>query len=322
MPKVLIVGDANVDILVHYPTVTREQSTAVHFENPSLQGGGTAANTATALARLNVPTAFIGTIGDDSYGRYVQEDFRKSGIDTTGLIVDPTRNTVGVFAFIDNQGERYLWGWPREKRSFKVLDPEKVNDNQVLQADWVHSSGMTLTYDTSARSTIIAIFKLAYEHNIPTSFDLNLRVDNGRLDPSYEQAVKEILTYTTYVLGSGEEEYVYLGDGQDWLANARALVTNDRTIIIRNGSQGSLALTPDRQIAVPAFEVTVDDTVGAGDVYNAGFIKALLQHQGLREALRLGNAVSGYTVTKPGSRACPTQAQLEAFLEDHVLTES
>lgn len=322
MPKVLIIGDANVDILVHYPTVIRKQPKEVHFENPNLQGGGTAANTATALARLEVPTAFIGTVGDDSYGRYVQEDFQRSGIDTQGLIVDPALNTVGVFAFIDNQGERYLWGWPREKRSFKVLDPAKINHDQVLQADWVHSSGMTLTYDTSARSTIIALFKLAYEHHIPTSFDLNLRVDDGKLDPSYEQAVKEILKYTTYVLGSGEEEYIYLGDSQDWLTNARALVTNTCTVIVRNGSQGSLALTPDNEVSVPAFKVTVEDTVGAGDVYNAGFIKALLNQQSLHEALKLGNAVSGYTVTQPGSRACPTQAQLDDFLADNALAES
>ncbi len=111
------------------------------------------------------------------------QDFKDAGVDVTGLVADSTLSTVGVFAFVDDRGERYLWGWPRERQSFKVLDENLVPMHMIREADWVHSSGMCLTYDTSARETIIRIFEQAHDAGVPTSFDLNLRVDDGVLDP-------------------------------------------------------------------------------------------------------------------------------------------
>ena len=58
MPEVIVIGDANVDIIVPYPRFLNEERTRVAYPTPSMQGGGTAANTAVALARLG---------RDDSY---------------------------------------------------------------------------------------------------------------------------------------------------------------------------------------------------------------------------------------------------------------
>ena len=113
MHNVIVVGDANVDIIVPYPKFLNEERTLVEYPNPELQGGGTSANTAVALARLGVETSFIGTVGEDQYGKYIRRDLRDEGVDISAMIVEPELNTVGVFAFIDETGERYLWGWPR-----------------------------------------------------------------------------------------------------------------------------------------------------------------------------------------------------------------
>ena len=182
MHKVIVVGDAVVDIIVPYPKLLNEERTRVEYPVPCIQGGGTAANTAVALSRLEIPTGFIGTIGDDQYGRYIVRDFKNECIDTEQLIIESDLNTVGVFAFIDETGERYLWGWPRVDQAFKVLDMSKINMETIHNASWIHSSGMAIVHDTSARSSIIRIFKEAYKRGIPTSFDLNLRVDQGSLD--------------------------------------------------------------------------------------------------------------------------------------------
>ncbi|MFR5398111.1 PfkB family carbohydrate kinase, partial [Anaerostipes caccae] len=52
-------------------------------------------------------------------------------------------------------------------------------------------------------------------------------------------------------------------------------------------------------------------------VYNAGFIRAVLEGRPLKECLIAGNAVSGYTVTKKGARTAPDTEQLQKFLEEH-----
>ena len=69
MRKALIVGDANVDIIVPFPRFLNEERTLVKYPTSCMQGGGTSANTAVALKKLGVETGFIGTIGDDQYGQ-------------------------------------------------------------------------------------------------------------------------------------------------------------------------------------------------------------------------------------------------------------
>ena len=159
--------------------------------------------------------------------------------------------------------------------------------------------------------------KYAYESGIPTSFDLNLRVDNGALDPEYEKAVREIIKYTTYLLGSGTDEFIWLGEEKDWRKNALKFVSDTRTVIVRNGKDGSYGFSINEEEKAAAFNVKVEDTVGAGDVYNAGFISARLNGQSLKESLILGNAVSGYTVSRKGARSSPDQTELKRFLRVH-----
>lgn len=317
MHNVIVIGDANVDIIVPYPRFLNKERTLVDYPTPELQGGGTSANTAVALAKLGVGVSFWGTVGEDQYGRYIKKDLKSEGVNIADMITEPELNTVGVFAFIDENGERYLWGWPRTAQSFKVLDETKIPFEKIYKADWVHSSGMCLAYESSARSTIIKIFKAAYESGIPTSFDLNLRVDNGALDPEYEKAVREIIKYTTYLLGSGTDEFIWLGEEKDWRKNALKFVSDTTTVIVRNGKDGSYGFSINEEEKAAAFNVKVEDTVGAGDVYNAGFISARLNGQSLKESLILGNAVSGYTVSRKGARSSPDQTELKRFLRVH-----
>lgn len=316
MPKVIVAGDANVDILVHYPRFLNEERTRVEWPNPEVVGGGTSSNTAAALARLGVGTLFVGTVGDDTFGRFVRRDFEDLGVDVSGLVTDASLNTVGVFAFIDETGERYLWGWPRVDQSFKVIDESRVDFDAVRSADWVHSSGMSLVYDTSARSTIARIYREAHEAGVPTSLDLNLRVDDGVLDPDFAAALEQIIGDVDYVLGSGPDEFAYLGEGA-WLENTRALAATGKTVVVRDGANGSLAIVGDEVTEAPAYRVEVEDTVGAGDVFNAGFISAMLAGDDMARALAKGNAVSGYSVARKGARNTPTASELAQFMSEH-----
>jgi sugar/nucleoside kinase (ribokinase family) len=313
MRKVLVVGDANVDIIVLLPRLSGDERRKVEFSAPSIQGGGTSANTAVALSRLGIPVAFLGSIGDDQYGHYILKDFADEGVDTSALIVEPKLNTVGVFAFVDETGERYLWGWPRVDQAFKAIDEAKVDFGSVREASWVHSSGMSLVHDSTARYAIIDIFKAARGAGIPTSFDLNLRLGGGKMEPSYGMVIAEILELSDYVLGSGPDEFEYLGD-HGWEGNARSLVREGRTVVVRLGGKGAMGISSRDECREGAFPVKVTDTVGAGDVFNAGFISATLRGFPLRDAVRMGNAVSGYKVSRQGARNSPRANELEAFL--------
>lgn len=317
LPEVVVVGDVNVDIVVHYPKFLDFDRKQVEFSNPELVGGGTSSNTAHALARLGMPCCFIGTVGDDPYGRFARDDLAKAGVDVSTTIVDESLNTVGVFAFVDDRGERYLWGWPRERQSFKVIDEAMVPFDRIRGAGWVHSSGMSLTYDTTARSSIIKILEVAHSAGVPTSFDLNLRIDDGIFDLGFSRALDKVVPNVSYLLGSGPDEFAYLGSGS-WEDNARDLAVEGRVVIARDGGRGCVGFADGMRFEVPAYQVSVEDTVGAGDDYNAGFICSLLSGGTLEEAMREGNAVSGYAVERKGARNTPDQADLAEFVSSHA----
>lgn len=80
MHNVIVIGDANVDIIVPYPRFLNKERTLVDYPTPELQGGGTSANTAVALAKLGVGVSFWGTVGEDQYGRYIKKDLKSEGV--------------------------------------------------------------------------------------------------------------------------------------------------------------------------------------------------------------------------------------------------
>lgn len=315
MGRAIVIGDACVDIIVPYPKFLNEEHTEVQFTAPEMRGGGTAANTAVALAKLGVPTAFMGTLGDDNYGRFITDEFRAFGIDTDFTLIDAARNTVGVFAFIDERGERHLWAWPRGDESYTQLDLDRIDLDSVRRASWVHSSGMTLLFEGSMRKSLAEIFRVAHSAGVPTSLDLNTRAsDPNKLNPQIRDAVLEVSEHCDYLLGSGKDEFYSFWPQPDWRDSARHFVTDRRAVIARMGKDGAVGFSPGETVEERPFDVPVVDTVGAGDVFNAGFIAARLAGRSLRDSIVCGNAVSSYKVNGPSARHTPTAAQLEEFL--------
>ena len=68
-----MIGDLNVDLTLALPDRSAPASERLVRE-PRLTGGGTAGNTAAALARLGVPVEFAGAVGDDGFGRWLADD--------------------------------------------------------------------------------------------------------------------------------------------------------------------------------------------------------------------------------------------------------
>ncbi|GAA0452061.1 carbohydrate kinase family protein [Alkalibacillus silvisoli] len=313
--NVLVIGDAGVDIIVHLPKIQKDNKT--DFKEPFIIGGGTSANTAVSLKRLGINTSFLGTIGDDAQGKQVIDDFKNEGVNIDHLIVDRQVNTFSTFAFIDPLGERHPFIWPKNDLGFQKLDLSQIDDNAIHNATWIHSSGISMIDDTSARHSIINIFKQAKKRSIPTSFDLNLRVTD-EIDPDYKNAIIETIKYSDYVLGSGEDEFYYLHPQKNWLDSAKQFSSKDRVLIVRMGDQGSIAIQGPKIIKSGAYPANVVDTLGAGDTYNAGFIASRLMRNDLSTSLSKANAVAAFNVTKKGARSSPTQEELEQFINEHT----
>jgi aminoimidazole riboside kinase len=315
---VLVLGDANVDLTLHVPERSPDGSRGPVRE-PELSGGGTAANTATALARLGVPVEFVGAVGDDGFGRWIAADLAASGVGTGGLRVVEAP-TCQVIAMIEPDGERSLVVWPPDGGALVALRPEDVDPALVAGAAWLHTTGMCLRH-APVRDAVLATMAAARAAGVPVSIDLNLRVELWGLDDERRTVLASAIALADVVFGQGDEELVPLTGAQPVSRAAGHLALGGpggggRTVVARLGARGALACTADGAIVRSrAFRVEAANPVGAGDAFNGGFVAAMVAGRGLRQALRWGNAVAALKVASPGgARDLPDRAAVEALI--------
>ena len=311
--SVIILGDANVDLLIHLPDYhhgSRDLTRSV----PQLMGGGTGANTAVALARLGVPVSFVGAVGDDGFGRWIQRDFAAENVNTDGLVVLADAFTPQVIAMVQPDGERHLVIFPNTGGAHTLHAPAHLNREQIGAAAWLHTTGMCLRA-SPVRETILEGMRIAKAAGVRTSLDLNLRIELWGYDDSVRATVEEAIRLADVVFGSGDEEIIPVGGADTIEAAALRLSTweGQRTIVARLGERGSLAVAHGLIVRAPAVPVTVVDTIGAGDVFDAGFIAAMLNSASLNDALAEGNLAAAIKIGRSGARSAPTREEFKVW---------
>jgi fructokinase/2-dehydro-3-deoxygluconokinase len=292
---------------------------------PQLYGGGSAANVAVALARLglarpglarqNLAVTFVGSVGDDGFGRWLADDFAREGVDTRGLITVRDAYTPMVIALIQPDGERLVVVWPPERGADLRLRPRDVDPAWLAGAAWLHTTGMCLRA-SPVREAVLSGMTLSREAGATVSLDLNLRAELWGLDAKTRATLERAIALSDVVLGGGLEEIVPMAGVDDVQAAVQALSDGRRTVVARLGADGALAAGPasDGIIHAPAFPTTVVDTLGAGDAFDAGFIAARLAGCDLRQALRWGNAVAALKIARPGARGTPSREEVEGLV--------
>ena len=310
---VVVLGDVNVDLTLRVPdrAIPRAART---LNEPELTGGGTAGNTAAALARLGVPVEFVGSIGDDGFGRWIAADFAALGVGCRGLVVLDVP-TAQVIALLEPDGDRSLVVWPTDGGALTFLRPEDLDADLVTGAAWLHTTGMCLR-DSPVRDTMLAGMRLARAAGVRVSLDLNLRIELWGLDAEKRAAVVAAVELADVVLGNGPEELLQVAGGDSVEAAVTAIGDGRRTVVARLGAEGALACDADGSLVrSPGFQVAARNTVGAGDAFDAGFVAATVEGRTLAEALRWGNAVAALKVSRPGgARDLPSRAEVEALL--------
>ncbi|MCD4685454.1 MAG: sugar kinase [Anaerolineae bacterium] len=309
---VVVLGDANVDMVIRLPD--RSAGTPdMTGSQPQLFGGGSAANAAVALARLDVPAAFVGAVGDDGYGRFVRADLIAEGIDPRGLRTLPETFTPMVIAMIEPSGERLIVVWPPERGADVQLTPDHIDAEQITSAAWLHTSGMCLRA-SPVRETVLHAMQIAHDAGVPVSLDLNLRLELWGWGDDIRATVAQAIPLADVVFGGAQEELIPLTGIADPVEAARTLAGDARIVVARQGASGALATTPEGVVQVPAFPTQVVDTLGAGDAFDGGFIASRLDGADVQEALRWGNAVAALKIQRAGARGAPTRDEVVRLL--------
>ena len=310
--RVLGIGDAMVDLSTRVPRLPPRGGN-VWGAAVQMRPGGTTANVAANLARLGIGSAFAGRVGDDPYGHYVLDVFAAAGVDTTYVVLEPEAYTGIVFAAVDDTRERTFFACARGAAHSR-LTPEDVDHIDLSGISVMHSSGVCLV-ETPARDAILRALYLAHQAGIPIYYDPNLRLEGDVFPEELREAQWEAVSLADIVL-IGEDELALMCETSSPVEGAlRLLKTGTDLIVVKRGARGVMAFWAEGQRTLPAFEVDVVDTTGAGDAFDAGFIVAArLRGLGIDDALAYANAVAAIKVTRPGARAVPTHEEVLAFL--------
>ncbi len=306
-PEVVSVGDLNIDILL-YPPKYPELGSEAMSEVIEFKPGGSAANTAVALARLGISSGFIGRVGSDYWGRFLVEDLRREGVDTSYIQFDDVHGT-GTMVIIVVGNERTIIGYRGANR---YLEWKPELGSYVLSARVLHVSGYTLLEDPQ-RATVLKLLQF-------------LRSSRGvavvTLDTGY--VISAIGIHELVKLTRGFVDYVLTNKGELSRALSELGLGTEvsdvvellkmwcvRALVAKAGPEGAYLYTVNgKYLHSPAIDVEVVDTTGAGDAFNAGFIYGVIRGFSLEEACQLGNAVAAYKICGRGARYLPTMEQL------------
>ena len=316
--KVIVIGDACVDLHIKIDDLIN----VTKFKEMPYQMclGGTCGGTSVALSKLGVDTAFLGTVGRDYGGKFILQELENYGIDSSMTIVKDDLNTLEVFCFIDEEGERHLWGFPRVDQAYAYLDRNMIDIDKIKSAKWVHSSGINMLSNGDLKYVLPDLFKIAYEAGVPTSFDLNTRVsDLSLLDKEGVEAIRKTIPYVRYLTGSAKDEFMSFYPCEDYRDTLRYFAKNDTAVIARLGEEGFYVIYDGKEKASPSYNVEVVNTTGAGDNFNAGFIKGILQGEDVYEAAMLANAISGYVISRKDRNYTISDSEIEEFINNTKL---
>lgn len=305
MSKIWVIGDAVVDLIPD-------------GENHYLKcAGGAPANVAVGVSRLGVEAGFIGRVGLDPLGKFMQQTLNAENVSTEHMILDPTQRTSTVIVGLD-EGER----------SFTfMVNPSadqflEVSDLPTFQkGDFLHCCSIALINDPS-RSTTIEAIRRVKEAGGFFSFDPNLRESLWVSLDEMKQVVNRVIAMAD-VLKFSEEELTLLTNTTT-LEQATEVITAqypEKLIIITLGKDGAIYHLNGKSQVVAGKALKPVDTTGAGDAFVSGLLAGLSQvtdwknESILVEVIRKANASGALATTAKGAMsALPNRAQLEAFL--------
>jgi sugar/nucleoside kinase (ribokinase family) len=296
MKPLAVAGNVNVDMILGEVAPWPVPGTEIFVDHSELRVGGSAANSALTWKALGIDFQFVANTGSDLYGEWMRDLLRPHSV-AWSVSEGPSTVSVGMThpdgerTFFTNQGHLHNLKWP---------DVRDGLDWRALPGGWLLVCGAFLTTQLAGR--LADLFQHAER------YDVEIAMDTGWPPLGWtEETVATARDWmrSTSVLLVNEAEAAALSGRRDPREAGRALAPILRPggiTVVKIGPEGVLVFSRGDEIHVPAPAVRVVDTIGAGDVFNAAFLKGLAEGGTLAAAAEFGvNSASRAISTYPRS---------------------
>lgn len=311
---VVAVGEVLIDFT---PDGNSKKGMALYECNP----GGAVANVLAAVNRFGGNTAFIGKVGDDSFGHFLSDTLVSYGIDTKGLLFDRKIPTTLAFVTLDEKGDR-SFSFYRKPGADVMLDWAEIDKTTLENTKIFHFGSVSLTDDPAYTATLEAA-KYAKSKGAIISYDPNYR---PLLWDSAELAVERMaegLSIADIIKVSDEELKLLTGES-DLDKGAKKLFEYGTSLVfISMGAKGSYYCNKNGSRFMYTYDVKTVDTTGAGDAFLGAILFRLkdktldeiadLSTDELDDILDFANASGSLTTTKTG--AAPSIPNLDEIAQ-------
>jgi sugar/nucleoside kinase (ribokinase family) len=286
---VIVIGELNVDIILNeierFPEIGKE----IIANAMSVTLGSSSAIFASNLSSMGTGVAFIGKVGDDNFAQVVISALEKKRVNTSHIFKSTADNT-GATIVLNYDQDRANVTYPGAMNELHIED---IDFEFLSSARHMHFSSCFL--QPGIRNDLILLFKKAKEMGLTTSLD-------PQWDPleKWELPLQELLPYVDVFLPNAQE-FKFLSRSISIEEGIKQLKKYSNYIVIKNGSEGAIGWDGKDIIVQPAFlNDKVVDCIGAGDSFNAGFIKEFINKKSFLKCLQTGAVTGAINTTRAG----------------------
>ncbi|MDW5595333.1 carbohydrate kinase family protein [Conexibacter stalactiti] len=294
---VLVVGDLNPDLLVSGDDLAPRWGQAERDAEMRLVLGGSAGIAAAGMARIGLATALCATIGDDDFGVAARRMLAERGVRDDELRVLPGRRT-GLSVHLLAGDDRAIYTERGAMVELTAADAVAAIERQ--RPRHVHLAAIYLLPALARDGD--AIVDAAHDAGATVSVDTNFDPDERFERPRWLLRADALLPNETEALRlTGRSG----GDAAEVEAAAAELAADGALVAVKQGARGAFAISAGTraEVTVPAGLTSFADAVGAGDSFDAGMVRALLDGRPLREALQLACAAGTLSTRAAGGTA-------------------
>lgn len=276
--------------------------------------GGSATNVAVAAAKYGLKSAVITRTGADSFGRYLQNELTRLGVDNCFVSEVGGLNTPVVFCEIYPPDDFPLYFYRDPIAPDLIINANELDLDAISQAKIYWSTVTGLSQDPSRNAHHVAWDARAKKQH--TILDLDYRPMFWSSKELASTEVEKALSKVTIAIGNKEECEVAVGETEPIRAADALLERGVEIAVVKQGPKGVLAKTKDELVEVPPYFVDVVNGLGAGDSFGGAFCYGLLQGWGLEKILKFANIAGAIVATRlECSTAMPTFEEVDEILK-------